>query len=78
VERQVLGEILPPGVQDGGDAEVAAEMPWIASEGHERLGAGLEEEAIEGAGVALRERVQGVRQQGGDDAARAEGETRAG
>jgi hypothetical protein len=41
-------------------------MPRIAPEGQERRSGSLEEEAIEHAGVALRERVQGMRQ-GEDD-----------
>jgi hypothetical protein len=42
VQVQVLRQILPPGVQDGRDAEVAAEMPGIAAEGGEGVGRGVE------------------------------------
>ena len=66
VDVQVLGEVLPPGVQDRRDAEVAAEIAAITPEGGERLGDSLEEEAIEHPGVALGEGVQSVRQREDD------------
>jgi hypothetical protein len=39
VEVQMLREILPPRVQDGGDADRAAEMAGVAPEGEQRVGA---------------------------------------
>src|SRR5439155_24864841 len=66
VQMQVLGEILAPGVEDRRAADVTAEMAWIAGEGGERGGDGAEEQRVDHAGIALRERVQGVRQ-GEDD-----------
>jgi len=42
VDMNVLGEGLPPGVEDSGDAEVAAEMPGVAPEAQERGGRGVE------------------------------------
>jgi hypothetical protein len=62
MQVQVLGEILPPGVQDRRAAEVAAEMAGIAAEGSEGVGDGLEEHRVEGAGSALGEGVEGMRQ----------------
>jgi len=57
VEVQVLGEILPPGVQDRGGAEIPAELAGIASEGGERVGDGMEEEGIDEPGIPLGEGV---------------------
>ena len=62
VQMEVLRQILPPGVQDGRAAEVAAEMAGIAAEGGEGVGGGVEEEGVEEPGVALREGVEGMRQ----------------
>jgi len=38
---------LPPGVEDGGDADVRAEVLWIGSDGQQRLRRGLEEQGID-------------------------------
>jgi hypothetical protein len=62
MQVEVLGEILPPGVQDRRAAEVAAEMAGIAPKGGERVSDRVEEHRVEDAGVALGERVEGVRQ----------------
>jgi hypothetical protein len=51
VEVEVLRQILPPGVQDGRDPEVAAEMAGIAAEGGEGVGGGVEEEGVEEPGL---------------------------
>jgi len=61
VQVEVLRQILPPGVQDGRDAEVAAEMAGIAAEGGERVGGGAEEEGVEEPGVPLGKGVEGMR-----------------
>src|SRR2546422_10391425 len=63
---QVLGEILAPGMEDRGAADVTTEVARIAAKGGERRGDRVEEQRIEDPGIALRERVQGVRQ-GEDD-----------
>jgi hypothetical protein len=62
MQVEVLGEILSPGVQDRRAAEVAAEMAGIAGEGGEGVGDGVEEQGVERTGIALGERVEGVRQ----------------
>jgi hypothetical protein len=66
VHVHVLGEGLAPGVEDGGDAEVTAEMARVAAEAQEGGGGGVEQETVEELGVALGERVEGVGQ-GEDD-----------
>jgi hypothetical protein len=62
MQVEVLGEILPPRVQDRRAAEVAAEMAGIAPEGGEGVSDGLEEQRVDDAGIALGERIEGVRQ----------------
>ena len=66
VHVHVLGESLPPGVEHGGHAEVAPEVPRIAPEGHERGGRALKQQPIDQARVTLGERVEDVGQ-GEDD-----------
>src|SRR5205814_7510448 len=66
VQMQVWGEMLAPGVEDRGAADVTTEVARIAAKGGERRGDRAEEQRIEDPGIALRERVQGVRQ-GEDD-----------
>jgi hypothetical protein len=62
VQMQVLGEILAPGMEDRGAADVTTEVARIAAKGGERRGDRVEEQCIEDPGIALRERVQGVGQ----------------
>jgi hypothetical protein len=50
----VLREGLAPGVEDGGHAEIPAEVARVAAEAQERGGRGLKEQTIEQARVALR------------------------
>jgi hypothetical protein len=66
VDVDVLGEGLPPGVEDGGDAEGAAEMTGVGAEAQKRGGRGVEQEAVEQLGMALGERVEGVREREDD------------
>src|SRR5712691_5211323 len=66
VDVDVLRERLAPRVEDGGDAEVAAEMTRVAAEARERGGRGLEQESVDQPGMALGEGVEGVRE-GEDD-----------
>jgi hypothetical protein len=60
VDVDMLGEGRAPGVEDGGYAHVAAEMTRVAAKGGERGGRALKEQAVDQAGVALGERVEGV------------------
>jgi hypothetical protein len=53
-------------VEDGGDAEVTAEVARIAAEAGERGGGGLKEEPIDQVGVALGQRVERVGQREDD------------
>jgi hypothetical protein len=66
VQMQVLGEVLAPGMEDGRAAEVTAEMARIAAKGGQRGGDGAEQERVDHAGIALGERVQGMRQREDD------------
>ena len=66
VQMQVLRERLSPRVQDGGDSDRAAEMPRIASEGEQRVGGRAEEQRVDHPRIALRERVEIVRQREDD------------
>ena len=66
VHMHVLRERLAPGVEDGGHAELPAQVPGIAAEAQERGGRGLKEQTIEQARVALRQRVERVRQREDD------------
>src|SRR6266516_583009 len=47
------GEGLPPGVEHGGDAEIAPEVAGIAAKPGERGGGGMEEQAVDQTRVAL-------------------------
>ena len=40
-------EILAPGMQDGGETDLSAEMPAISGDRRQRLGGGLEQEPID-------------------------------
>lgn len=62
----VLRERLAPCVEDRGDPDRPAEVPGIATEREQRVGRGTEEERIDHARVALRERID-VMRQGEDD-----------
>ena len=42
VDVRMMGERLPLGVENGDEAELAAEMPWVCSNGLERRGHGIE------------------------------------
>ena len=66
VQMEVLREILSPRVQNRRDPDCAAEMPRVSPEGEERIGGRAEEKRVDHARIALRERVEVVRQ-GEDD-----------
>ena len=55
---QMLREGLTPGVEDGRDADRAAEAAGIAAEGEQRVGGRPEQERVDHAWIALRERVE--------------------
>ena len=63
---EVLREILPPRVEDRGDADRAAEVPRVTSEGEQRVGGRAKEERVDDARIALRQRVEVVRQREDD------------
>ena len=58
----VLAEVLAPGVQDQGDADLAPDPARVAAEGQERVRRRREQEAVEPPRVAPDQRVEGVRQ----------------
>ena len=62
VNMDMLPEILPPGVEHHGDAELAAEPAGIAAELEQGLRGGVEQQAIDERGIALGDGVEFVRQ----------------
>ncbi len=66
MEMPVLGERLAPRVEDRGDPDRAAEMPRIAAEGEQRVGGRAEEQRVDHPRIALRERVEVMRQREDD------------
>ena len=63
---EVLREILPPRVQNRGDADRAAEVPRITPEGEQGVGRSAEEQRIDNPRIALCERIEVVRQREDD------------
>src|SRR5271163_4696284 len=57
---------LSPRVQDGGDAELGAEMPWIGGDGDERLGCRAHQDGIDPS-LVLESDLGRRRRQGEDD-----------
>ena len=66
VQMEVLRESLAPRVEDRGDPDRAAEVSRVAPEGEQRVGGRAKEERIDHARIALRERVEVVRQREDD------------
>ena len=62
VDMDVAAEVLPPGVQDHGEADLPAEPPGIAAELQEGAGCGLEEQVVDEAGIAGDDGVEVVGQ----------------
>ena len=62
VHMEMLREGLTPRVQDGGDADGAAEVAGVAPEGEQGLGGRPEQERVEHPRIALRERIERVGQ----------------
>ncbi len=63
---EMLREGLAPRVKNRGDADRPAEVPRITPESEERVRGSPEEERVEDAGIALGERMEGVRQREDD------------
>ena len=63
---EVLRESLAPRVKDRGDADRAAEVPRIAPEGEQRVRGRAKEQRVDHARIALRERIEIVRQREDD------------
>jgi len=59
---QVLREILPPRVQHRGNADHPAKVLRIAAEGEQRVDRGAEEQRVDHARIALRERIEQMRE----------------
>lgn len=47
VDMRVVGERLPPGVENGEEADLAAQMPRVGRNGLERRGHGIEQDRID-------------------------------
>ena len=62
MDMDVPAEVLSPRVQHHGDAGLPAEPAWIAPELEQRLGGGLEQQAVDERGLAPGEGVEFVRQ----------------
>ena len=62
----MLREVLSPGVQHRGDAELGAEVAGVAREALQRGGRGAEQQRVEPARVDAHEGVEGVRQREDD------------
>ena len=62
VDMDVLPEVLPPGVEHHGDAELATEPSGIAAELEQGLRGGVEQQAVDEGGMALGEGIELVRQ----------------
>src|SRR5262245_30753274 len=63
---EMLRQILPPRVQNRGDADRAAEMPRVSPEGEQRVGGGTKEKRVDHARIALGEGIERMRE-GEDD-----------
>jgi len=59
---QMISERLTPGMQDGGNADGTAEVAGIPAKGEEGFRRCPEQERVEDARIALRERIQRVGQ----------------
>jgi hypothetical protein len=47
MDVRMMIEVLPPGMQDGGEANLSAQMLWVLGDRRQRLGGGLEQEPID-------------------------------
>ena len=62
MDVRVVIEALSPGVEDGGETDVSAEVLWIGGDGRERLGGGLEQQSIDLGLVLVGDRTDRGRQ----------------
>jgi len=62
VHVQVLPEILAPGVQHQGSGDLPTEPTRILAELEQRVGGGLEQEAVDRSRIGLCQHIQRVRQ----------------
>ena len=47
MEVRVMGERLPPGVENGDEADLGAQVPWVGGDGAQRLGRRPEQHGID-------------------------------
>lgn len=73
VDVGVMGEVLRPGMEDGGEANVGAEMTRVGRDIEEGLGRSMEQEIVEALGIPKEERAEGIGK-GEDDVEMGHGE----
>ena len=61
---EMLRERLAPGVENRGDADRAAKVPWVTTEGEQGVGGRAKQQRVDHPRIALGERVEFVRQFG--------------
>ena len=66
VQMEMLREILSPRVQNRGDADRAAKVPRVTTEGEQGVGGRAKEQRVDHPRIALGERVEIVRQREDD------------
>ena len=66
VDMRMVGQRRAPGVEDGGEADVRAQMLRVGGDGGQRLGGGPEQEVVDDGLVLERDRAD-RRRQGEDD-----------
>ena len=62
MQMGMMLEVLAPGVQQGGDADVGAEVPGIGRNGGERIGCGSEQQSVDLGLVLVGDGTEGGRQ----------------
>lgn len=60
VDVGVMEEVLRPGMEEGGEANVGAEMTRVGSDLEEGLGGGMEQEVVEKSGISKEEQAEGI------------------
>lgn len=61
VDVGMMGEVLRPGMEDGSEADLGAEMARIGRDVEKGLGGSTEQEIVEALGIPKEERAQGIR-----------------
>jgi hypothetical protein len=56
----MMGEVLPPGMKDGGEANVGAEMTRVGRDVEEGLSGSMEQEIVEALGIVEEKRAEGI------------------